>query len=166
VLEEFTASRVPVALVVCAGSLTGPDGTRLRDQLHVQLRHGPRHLLLDLSEATGFGDTAAAILIDTARRAPAARCSFGLVAPAEDVLSRLQLTGLHRMLNSHETLQQALAALERPSKASRASASPPVRGRPFQPGRPPCVMARAPQRVSTNRTGPGCRRQGFQPALG
>jgi len=114
VLEEFTASRVPVALVVCAGSLTGPDGTRLRDQLRVQLRHGPRHLLLDLSQATGFGDTAAAILIDTARRAPAARCSFGLVAPAEEVLSRLQLTGLHRMLNSHETLQQASAALEPP----------------------------------------------------
>ncbi len=164
VLEEFTASRVPVALVVCAGSLTGPDGTRLRDQLRVQLRHGPRHLLLDLSEATGFGDTAAAILIDTARRAPAARCSFGLVAPTEDVLSRLQLTGLHRMLSWHETLQQALAALERPSKASRASASPPVRaGRPNEAD--PRASWSGPRSVSLP-TGPGCRRQGFQPALG
>ncbi len=114
ILEEFTRSRVPVTLVECSGSLTGPDGTRLRDQLLVVLRHGPRHLLLDLAQVTDFDDVAAAILIDTHRRAPAAGCSFGLVAPAEDVLTRLQLTGLHRFLVWHATLEQALSALEPP----------------------------------------------------
>jgi anti-anti-sigma regulatory factor len=68
--EEFTRSGVPVTLVVCSGSLTGEDGARLRDQLLVVLRHGPRHLLLDLAEATTFDNAAAATLIDTHRRAP------------------------------------------------------------------------------------------------
>lgn len=113
-LEEFTRSRVPVSLVECSGSLTGPDGTRLRDQLLVVLRHGPRHLLLDLAGVTGFDDVAAAILIDTHRRAPAAGCSFGLVAPAEDVVRRLRLTRLDRFLVWHATLEQALSALEPP----------------------------------------------------
>ncbi len=113
-LEEFTRSRVPVTLLVCSGSLTGEDGARLRDQLRVQLRHGPRHLLLDLSEATSFDDAAAAILIDAQRRAPAAGCSFDLVAPADDVVARLRLTGLHRLLTWHSTLEQALGALQPP----------------------------------------------------
>ncbi len=113
-LEEFTRSGVPVSLVVCEGSLAGEDGTRLRDQLLVVLRHGPRHLLLDLAEVTGFDDVAAAILIDARRRAPAAGCSFGLVAPAEDVVTRLRLTGLDRFLVWHATLEQALSALEPP----------------------------------------------------
>ncbi len=113
-LEEFTRSGVQVMLVVCAGSLTGEDGARLRDLLLMGLRHGPRHLLLDLAEATNVDNAAAATLIDTHRRAPAAGCSFGLVAPAEDVLTRLQLTGLHRFLVWHTTLEQALEALEPP----------------------------------------------------
>ncbi len=113
-LEEFTRSGVPVTLVVCSGSLTGEDGDRLRDQLLVVLRHGPRHLLLDLAEVTNFGDVAAAILIDTHRRAPATGCSFDLVAPGENVVTRLQLTGLHRFLGWHATLEQALSALEPP----------------------------------------------------
>ncbi len=114
VLEEFTRSGVPVTLVECTGSLTGEDGARLRDQLMVVLRHGPRHLLLDLAEATGFDDTAAAMLIDARRRAPAAGCSFSLVAPAGAVVARLRLTGLHRFLVWYATLEQALDALERP----------------------------------------------------
>ncbi len=71
-LEEFTRSGVQVTLVVCAGSLTGEDGARLRDQLLVVLRHGPRHLLLDLAEATNFDNAAAATLIDT--HPPGPRC--------------------------------------------------------------------------------------------
>ncbi len=121
VLEEFTRSRVPVTLVECSGSLTGEDGARLRDQLLVQLRHGPRHLLLDLAEATGFDDVAAAILIDAHRRAPAAGCSFALVAPAEQVVARLRLTGLHRFLLWHATLEQALSALEPPIDEPQAT---------------------------------------------
>ncbi len=122
-LEEFTSSGVPVTLVVCEGSLTGEDGARLRDQLLVQLRHGPRHLLLDLAEVTGFDDTAAAILIDAHRRAPAGGCSFGLVAPAQDVVSRLRLTGLHRFLVWHATLEQALSALQPPIDELQATLS-------------------------------------------
>jgi len=119
ILEEFTRSGVPVTLVECSGSLTGPDGTRLRDQLLVVLRHGPRHLLLDLAQVTDFDDVAAAILIDTHRRAPAAGCSFGLVAPAEDVLTRLQLTGLPPVPG---LAHHARTGLERPGTPDRRAA--------------------------------------------
>jgi len=95
----------------------------------VVLRDGPRHLLLDLAEVTGFDDTAAAILIDAHRRAPAGGCSFGLVAPVQGVVSRLRLTGLHRFLVWHATLEQALSALQPRSTSCRR------REYPLDPGR-------------------------------
>lgn len=111
-LEELTGSGVPVTLLSCSGSLTGEEGARLRDQLLVQMWHGPRHLLLDLQEVTAIDHMAAAVLVDAHRRARATGCTLTLVAPSQMVLTRLRLTGLDRILALRSDLEQALTALE------------------------------------------------------
>jgi anti-anti-sigma factor len=114
-LDEFTGNGEAVTLVVCAGALTRIDAGRLRDQLLAQLRHGPRHVLLELSEIDSIDDVAVAMITDMHRRAGSARCTFDLVAPSQPVQSRLRLTGLNRLLHIHTNLTEALTALDRPS---------------------------------------------------
>jgi hypothetical protein len=46
-LEEVTGTGEAVTLIVCTGALMKMDDGRLCDRLLVQLRPGPRHLLLD-----------------------------------------------------------------------------------------------------------------------
>lgn len=114
-MDEFTGNGEPVTLVACVGALSRVDAGRLRDQLLVQIRHGPRHLLLDLSDIDMIDDIAAAMLTDIHRRARTARCTFQLVAPSQTVRDRLQLTGLHCLLGVQPDLIAALTALENPS---------------------------------------------------
>jgi len=111
-LEELSPSGVPVTLLSCSGSLTGEEGDRLRDQLLVHTRHGPRHLLLDLDDVPTIDDVGVVVLVDVHRRARAAGCTFGLVAVSANVLTRLRLTGLQRVLTLHPTLEDALTALD------------------------------------------------------
>lgn len=113
-LDEFIGSGEAVTLIACAGPLTRLDANRLRDHLLVQLRHGPRHLLLDLSDVDAVDDGAAAMLTDVHLRARATRCTFILVAPSQAVSDRLKLTGLHRLLRVQPTLLAALTALDEP----------------------------------------------------
>ncbi len=99
-LEELSPSGVPVTLLCCNGSLTGEEG------------HGPRHLLLDLDDVPAIDDVGVVVLVDVHRRARAAGCTFGLVAVSPNVLTRLRLTGLQRVLALHPNLEEALTALD------------------------------------------------------
>jgi anti-anti-sigma regulatory factor len=113
-IEEFTGSGVPVTLVSCVGTLSRDDGSRLRDQLRVQMRHGSRHLLLDLTDVTSADGLIAALLADAGRQARASSCTFTLIAPGRRAISGLDLGGLNLSLAVYPNLTQALTALEPP----------------------------------------------------
>jgi anti-anti-sigma regulatory factor len=110
-LEEFTSKGAPVTLLICSGWLTGPEGARLHDQLLVHMRHGPRHLLLDLAETAEIDDEAAAILLRSHHLALVAGCSFALVAPGHRVLEQLRMFGYSGVLQPFRTLEDALTAI-------------------------------------------------------
>jgi anti-anti-sigma regulatory factor len=110
-LEEFTSKGAPVTLLICSGWLTGPEGPRLHDQLTVHMRHGPRHLLLDLADTADIDHAAAAILLRSHHLALTAGCSFALVAPGHRVLEQLRTFDQPQVLQRFMTLEDALTAI-------------------------------------------------------
>ncbi len=110
-LEEFTSKGSPVTLLICSGWLTGTEGPRLRDQLLVHMRHGPRHLLLDLADTAAIDDGAAKILLRSHHLALTAGCSFALVAPGHRVLEQLRTFGYPDVPRRFRTLEDALTAI-------------------------------------------------------
>ena len=111
-IEEFTGSGVPVTLVSCVGTMSRDDGSRLRDQLRVQMRHGSRHLLLDLTDVTQADGAIAALLVDAARQAGACTCTLTVIAADRRAIPGLDLGGLSRAIAIYPNLVQALTALE------------------------------------------------------
>lgn len=111
-IEEVTGRGDPVTLTACVGSLTRTEARRLRDQLLLSLRYGPRHLLLDLSEIDDIDNLAVALLLDTQRRSFAAHCTLMVIAPSQPVVRRLRSTGVFQLLVVHRTLVAALTALD------------------------------------------------------
>jgi anti-anti-sigma regulatory factor len=111
-IEEFTGSGVPVTLMSCAGTLSPNDSSRLRDLLRVQMRHGSRHLLLDLTDVTSADGLDAAVLADANRQARAATCTLTLIAPDRHAIPGLDLGGLNWALPVYPNLTQALTALD------------------------------------------------------
>jgi anti-anti-sigma regulatory factor len=111
-IEEFTGSGMPVTLVACVGTLSGDDGSRLRDQLRVQMRHGARHLLLDLTDVSSADGLIAALLVDAERQARASTCTLTVIAADRQAIPGLDLIGLNRTLAIYPNLTQALTALE------------------------------------------------------
>jgi anti-anti-sigma regulatory factor len=111
-MEDVTGDGQPVTLIACVGSVTRIEARRLRDQLRLDLRYGPRHLLLDLSEVDAIDHLAVMFFLETHRRSLAARCTFILVAPSGPVMRRLRVAAAHRKLVVHPTLIDALTFLE------------------------------------------------------
>jgi anti-anti-sigma regulatory factor len=110
-LEEFTSKGAPVTLLICSGWLTGTEGPRLRDQLLVHMRHGPRHLLLDLENTTAIDGEAIAVLLRSHHLALVAGCSFALVAPGHPVLEQLRTFDQPNDLRRFSTLEDALVQI-------------------------------------------------------
>ena len=63
VIEDETAAGDAVTLVACTGSVTAGQAERLHDQLDVQLRHGPRHVIVDLLQVAELSAEAAGMLV-------------------------------------------------------------------------------------------------------
>jgi anti-anti-sigma regulatory factor len=110
-LEEFTASGAAVTLIVCSGWLTGPEGLRLRDQLLVNMRHGPRHLLLDLAAVTVVDHLGAVILVAVNRRARRAGCSFSLIGAQPRLVEQLRSNARGPIVVRFQSLEDALTAI-------------------------------------------------------
>ncbi len=68
VIEDETAAGDAVTLVACTGSVTAGQAERLHDQLDVQLRHGPRHVIVDLRQVAELSAEAARMLARYTRR--------------------------------------------------------------------------------------------------
>ncbi len=109
-IEEFTAARRPVTLLSATGRVTGGELPRLFDQLLVHIRHGRRHLLLDMAEADVATDEMTEMLCDVDRRARLYNCSFGVVGAGVDVSPRLR-TG-HDHPAFYRSLDDALATVD------------------------------------------------------
>ena len=111
-IEEFTATGMPVTLMSCVGTLSADDISRLRDQLRVQMRHGSRHLLLDLTDVTSADRLIAALLADANSQARAAACTLTLIAPDRHTVPGLDLGYLNQALPVYPNVTQALTALD------------------------------------------------------
>ncbi len=129
-IEEFTAARRPVTLLSATGRVTAHDLPRLFDQLLVHIRHGRRHLLLDLTEADVATDEMAGMLHEVRCGAQLHGCSFGVVGVAADLSSSPRF-GLEGGLACY-------ASLSRPQHAKRR--------RPRVITRPQCDVLRVGRR--------------------
>jgi anti-anti-sigma regulatory factor len=111
-IEEFTRSGVPVTLMSCVGTLSRDDSSRLSDQLRVQMRHGPRHLLLDLTDVTSADGFMVLLLTEADRQARAATCTLTIINPDQHAVPGLDLGGLNRALAVYPNIVRALTALD------------------------------------------------------
>ena len=111
-IEEFTAAGTPVTWLACTGTLSPDDSDRLRDQLWFQMRHGPRHLLLDLTDVDSADWSCVALLTDADRHARTVTCTLTVIIGDRRTVAGLDLDSLSGGLAVYPDLAQALAALE------------------------------------------------------
>ncbi len=110
-IEEFAADGTPVTLLACIGTMSAPDSYRLDDQLDVCLRHGPRHVILDITEVRLADPAAAAVLNRAHQQAGAAACTFTVVTPRRGIVVGVDLNGSNRLIKVQPDLTNALASL-------------------------------------------------------
>ncbi len=76
------------------------------------MRHGSRHLLLDVTDVISADSLIAALLVDANRQARSAACTLTLIAPDRHAVPGLDLGGLNWALPVNAYLIQALTALD------------------------------------------------------
>jgi anti-sigma B factor antagonist len=118
-LEETSAAREdPVSgvdrqngrvVVSLAGELDLYNAHVVRDALLQACSDGPERLVVDLSDVRFIDSTALGVLIEARTKLPNRR-GFLLAAPGLETRRALQISGLDRHFQVHETLNDALAA--------------------------------------------------------
>ncbi|BBZ63665.1 STAS domain-containing protein [Mycolicibacterium monacense] len=70
--------------------------------------HPSRLVVIDLSEVTYFGSAALNAVLSCHEEGAAEGTSVAIVADQPYVMQPIQITGLHRVLETHPTIEQAL----------------------------------------------------------
>lgn len=70
--------------------------------------HPSRLVIIDLSEVTYFGSAALNAVLSCHEEGAAEGTSVAIVADQPYVMQPIQITGLHRVLETHPTIEQAL----------------------------------------------------------
>jgi stage II sporulation protein AA (anti-sigma F factor antagonist) len=95
------------------GDLDVAMAPALRDRIDEGwLRSGAAHLLLDLSQVTFLDSTGLGVILGRYRRVQQMGGRMGLVAPPDDLVPTLRLSGIYQLMRVFATEQEALAAME------------------------------------------------------
>ena len=96
-------------VVKLAGELDLYNAPEVRDALAAACWDSPDRVIVDLSEVEFIDSTALGVLIE-ARRQLTNHRAFLLAAPGRETRRALEISGLDRHFNVHESVPEALAA--------------------------------------------------------
>jgi anti-sigma B factor antagonist len=84
----------------------------LKQHVNGAIEHGKTKLVLDLTDATFIDSTTLGILVSGMKRLRPRGGMLAVLCPDPTMARIFDITGLNRMFSVHETLDEALAALE------------------------------------------------------
>ena len=84
----------------------------LKDHVNGAIERGKNKLILDLSDATFIDSTTLGILVSGMKRLRPRGGMLAVLCPDPTMARIFDITGLNRMFSVHETLDDAIAALE------------------------------------------------------
>ena len=114
---ELTCTRRDVdelTVITVAGEVDMYTAAELRAVLVDADADGRYRLVLDLAQVRFCDSTGLGVLVAGLRRARTGGGSLRLVAPTDNVLKVLRITGLDRLFPIHDSIDQARAAAARP----------------------------------------------------
>lgn len=111
---EVTLPREDVALVTVEGHLDLDTATEFQAHLANQLHHGRRHFLLDLSAVPFMDSSGMNIILRVYQEARDLPGSVHVINPTPAVRRVLDLTGVSLTVPVSETVDDALALIDRP----------------------------------------------------
>jgi anti-sigma B factor antagonist len=100
------------ALVHACGEIDIATSPRLTEALLVAVDHCPR-VVVDMREVTFVDSTGLNVLVSGFHHARGYEGDLALVGPAGIVRNALHVTGLHRLLAIHDSVEDAVAAITR-----------------------------------------------------
>ncbi|WP_306187504.1 MULTISPECIES: STAS domain-containing protein [unclassified Streptomyces] len=110
---EVTLVREDVALITAQGYLDIDTATELQAHLANQLHHGRRHFLLDLTGVPFMDSSGMNIILRVYQEVRDLPGSVHIIAPAPAVRRILDLTGVSITVPVSETVDEALALVDR-----------------------------------------------------
>ncbi|MEU6422463.1 STAS domain-containing protein [Streptomyces spiralis] len=110
---EVTVPREDVALLKAEGHLDVDTATELQAHLANQLHHGRRHFLLDLTGVPFMDSSGMNIILRVYQEVRDRPGSVHIIAPAPAVRRVLDLTGVSITVPVSETVDEALALVDR-----------------------------------------------------
>ncbi|MGV9348645.1 STAS domain-containing protein [Streptomyces spiralis] len=110
---EVTVEREDVALLKAEGYLDVDTATELQAHLANQLHHGRRHFLLDLTGVPFMDSSGMNIILRVYQEVRDRPGSVHIIAPAPAVRRVLDLTGVSITVPVSETVDEALALVDR-----------------------------------------------------
>ncbi|MFY1688599.1 STAS domain-containing protein [Plantactinospora sp. WMMB782] len=109
-LTVHTEERSDVVVVSVAGELDMATAPQLQDQITDLLEKGRNRLVFDLAELTFCDSTGLSVFVRARNSADEAGGTVRLAAPRRGVLRILEVSGLVEVLQTHETVDEAVAA--------------------------------------------------------
>jgi anti-sigma B factor antagonist len=100
--------RAGADVVTITGEVDIRTAPELRDRLSTLLETGTDRLVLDLERVDFLDSTALSVMVGAHKRLARQGSSLGLVCTNESVLRVLNVTGLSRIFDVHDTLDGAL----------------------------------------------------------
>lgn len=108
-LTVHTEERADVVVVSVAGELDMATAPRLQDQITDLLEKGHVRLVFDLSELSFCDSTGLSVFVRARNSADEAGGVVRLAAPRRGVLRILEVSGLVEVLQTHATVDEAVA---------------------------------------------------------
>ncbi|WP_165495504.1 STAS domain-containing protein [Actinomadura roseirufa] len=110
-LEVTTRAHDGRTVVRLRGELDIACSDTLRRELHAARRRHGDHVVLDLADLEFMDSNGLSVIVACYKSATAAGGSLALAAPAPLIRRTLEITGLHRRIPVHPTLEEALVVL-------------------------------------------------------
>jgi stage II sporulation protein AA (anti-sigma F factor antagonist) len=110
---EVTLPREDVALLTVGGYLDIDTGTALRHHLAVQIGHGRRHFVLDLSEVPFMDSSGMNVLLWAYQQVRGVGGGVHVASPTPEVRRVLELTGVSLTVPVSGSVDDALALVAR-----------------------------------------------------
>jgi anti-sigma B factor antagonist len=109
---EDESHRADSIVIKLQGEVDLYAAPELKDHVNRAIESGKNKLILDLSEATFIDSTTLGILVSGMKRLRPKGGMLAVLCPDPTMARIFDITGLNRMFSVHETLADALAALD------------------------------------------------------
>jgi len=109
-----TTQRGPVTVIALSGSLMGgPDATELNKKVHEFIEGGKNLVVVDLADVAFMNSSGLGMLIGCASALKDAEGKLSIANASRKILDIIKITKLSSVLETHESVQDAIAGLKR-----------------------------------------------------